>query len=70
MAFRDVNPQAPVHVVVIPKVKDGLSMFEKIDTEEHKLTMGHLMWVTAKVAEQEKLTEGYRVVINNGRHGA
>ena len=44
-------------------------MFEKIESDQHKLTLGHLMWVSARVAEQEKLIEGYRVVINNGKHG-
>ena len=44
-------------------------MFQQISSDRHKLILGHLMWVTARVAETEKLAEGYRVVINNGLHG-
>ena len=66
LAFRDVGPQAPTHILVIPKNRNGLTMFQNIATEEHKRQLGHLMWVTAQVAKQENLDEGYRVVINNG----
>eukprot|EP00948_MAST-09A_sp_MAST-9A-sp1_P003326 g3326.t1 len=69
LAFADINPVAKTHFLVIPKKKDGLSMLEKAE-ERHKEILGHLLFVANKVAqENEKLTEGYRVVINNGKHG-
>ena len=68
LAFRDVNPQAAVHFLVIPKIKDGLSMLERAE-DKHKELLGHLLLTAAKVAKQENLAEGYRVVINNGPQG-
>jgi histidine triad (HIT) family protein len=69
LAFRDIAPQAPTHFLVIPKDRDGLSMLEKAE-ERHEAMIGHLMVVAAKVATQEGLAEGYRVMVNNGVHGA
>ncbi|XP_067675216.1 adenosine 5'-monophosphoramidase HINT1-like isoform X2 [Haliotis asinina] len=67
MAFSDVNPQAPVHFLVIPR-KPIVMLSEAVDEDEKLL--GHLMVVAKKVAAQQKLDEGYRLVINNGKHGA
>ena len=62
LAFRDVNPQAPTHVLVIPK-----KAIAKVSdaTAEDAALLGHLMLVTAKVAELEGLTD-YRIAVNNG----
>lgn len=66
LAFRDINPQAPVHVLVIPKRRiPMLSMAEDSDKD----LLGHLMLTAAKVAEIEGLADGYRVLVNNGKHG-
>ncbi|KAH7285066.1 hypothetical protein KP509_33G011100 [Ceratopteris richardii] len=65
LAFRDINPQAPVHIVLIPKVRDGLTQLSKAD-ERHKDILGHLLCMTAVIAKQEGIEDGYRVVINNG----
>lgn len=66
LAFRDVNPQAPVHILVIPKKPiRALSDAQTDDTE----LLGHLLQTVKKVAESEKLTNGYRVVINTGNDG-
>lgn len=66
LAFHDINPQAPVHVLVIPKRRISmLSMAKEDDTQ----LLGHLMLTAAKVAEIEHLQEGYRVLINNGKDG-
>lgn len=67
LAFRDINAQAPTHFLVIPKAR--IPMLEKATDEDSQL-LGHLLNVARKVAEQEKLEKGYRVVINNGEHGA
>eukprot|EP00887_Chlorella_sp_A99_P003931 scaffold11.g3931.t1 len=69
LAFRDINPCGPVHFLVIPKHRNGLTQLSQA-TEEHKEVLGHLLLVAAKVAKQEGLAEGYRLVINDGRHGA
>ncbi|XP_059167099.1 adenosine 5'-monophosphoramidase HINT1-like [Physella acuta] len=67
VAFADVSPQAPVHFLVIPK--KFISMLSKT-TEEDEQLLGHLLFVANKVAQQQKLEKGYRVVINNGQDGA
>jgi histidine triad (HIT) family protein len=66
LAFRDVHPQAPVHVLVIPK--DPIPRLSAANSSHHAL-LGHLMLTVKRIAEQEKLGEGYRVVINNGTDG-
>lgn len=67
MAFRDVAPQAPTHILVIPKrAIRGVSAVREADKE----VLGHLLWVASVVAQREGLTEaGYRLVINEGRDG-
>ncbi|HEY9858796.1 MAG TPA: histidine triad nucleotide-binding protein [Candidatus Obscuribacterales bacterium] len=66
LAFRDVNPQAPVHILVIPK--EAIAMLSDAESQNHAL-MGHLLLTVKRVAEQEGLANGYRVVINNGEDG-
>ena len=66
LAFKDVNPQAPTHVLVIPK--KPIPRLSEASLEDIEL-MGHLLMTVKKVAEQEKLSNGYRVVINNGVDG-
>lgn len=68
IAFRDIAPTAAVHFLVIPKNRDGLTELDKAE-DRHVGLLGHLMLVATKVAKQEGLEEGYRVVINNGKHG-
>eukprot|EP00195_Chlamydomonas_chlamydogama_P009853 CAMPEP_0202903702 /NCGR_PEP_ID=MMETSP1392-20130828/25896_1 /ASSEMBLY_ACC=CAM_ASM_000868 /TAXON_ID=225041 /ORGANISM="Chlamydomonas chlamydogama, Strain SAG 11-48b" /LENGTH=132 /DNA_ID=CAMNT_0049591009 /DNA_START=152 /DNA_END=550 /DNA_ORIENTATION=+ len=68
LAFRDINPQAPVHFLVIPKDRDGLTRLSKA-TESQKAILGHLLYVAQHVAKQEKLEPGFRVVINDGPNG-
>ena len=65
LAFRDIAPQAPTHVLVIPKVHIG-SVAEV--TAENSAVVAHIFEVIAKVAEAEGLTGGYRVVSNCGDH--
>lgn len=68
LAFRDINPQAPVHFLVIPKNRNGLTRLSKMD-ESHRALVGHLMYVAQLVAKQEGLLPGFRVVINDGPEG-
>jgi histidine triad (HIT) family protein len=66
LAFRDVQPQAPVHILVIPK-KPIPKLADA--TPEDGALLGHLLLTVKKVAEQLGLSKGYRVVINNGEDG-
>jgi len=66
LVFRDINPQAPVHILIIPKKpipQLGAA------TEEDQSLLGHLLLVAKRMAEQLGLTQGYRLVINTGAHG-
>ncbi len=64
VAFRDINPQAPAHVLVIPR--DHLESLDEATRNEEAL-LGHLLRVAARVANEQGLSEsGYRTVINTG----
>jgi histidine triad (HIT) family protein len=66
VVIRDINPQAPTHVLVIPR-----EHLESLDdaSQRDELLLGHLLRVSARVANEHGLTEngGYRAVINTGR---
>ncbi|KAL3145378.1 14 kDa zinc-binding protein [Trebouxia sp. C0009 RCD-2024] len=68
LAFKDINPQAPVHFLVIPKNRDGLTQLSK-STDRHEPLLGHLIHVASKVARQEGCDQGFRTVINDGPQG-
>ena len=63
LAFRDINPQAPTHILVVPKAHiadcDGV-------TEENSAVVAHIFTVIPQIAQAEGLTGGYRVVSNCG----
>ena len=67
LAFRDIRPQAPTHLLVIPRKHiTGIAEVEEDDRD----VLGHLMLVVAEVARVEGIAEsGYRTVINWGRDG-
>jgi len=65
-AIHDINPQAPVHILIIPK--KPLTRLSETTPKDHAL-MGHLLMVASRMANDLKLVDGYRVVINNGPHG-
>ena len=62
-AFRDINPQAPTHILVIPKAH-----IESVNgiTAENSAVVSHIFQVIPKIAAEEGLTDGYRVVSNCG----
>jgi histidine triad (HIT) family protein len=67
MCFKDIGPQAPVHLLVVPK-----TVIVRINeaAESDESVLGHLLLVAAKVARQEGFAEdGFRLVINNGPNG-
>ena len=63
LAFKDINPQAPVHVLVIPK--KPIAKLADAD-ESHREILGHLLWVAARVAQEQGVGDAFRVVLNNG----
>ena len=63
VAFRDINSQAPTHILIIPK-KHIPTLAEASEQEGDLL--GHLLLIARRVAKDQNLVSGYRVVINNG----
>lgn len=66
VVIRDINPQAPVHLLVIP-IKPLIGI-QGVELADQKL-MGHLMLIARQMAEKEGLGSGYRLVINAGDEG-
>ncbi|MBX3001136.1 MAG: purine nucleoside phosphoramidase [Caldilineaceae bacterium] len=66
-AFRDINPQAPTHILIIP---NKLIPTANDVTAEDESTLGRMLTVAAKLAAQEGIAaDGYRLMINCNRHG-
>jgi histidine triad (HIT) family protein len=64
LAFKDINPGAPTHVLIVPK--KPIPRIAEAQAEDHQV-LGHLLLKAAEVAKQLGLTQGgYRLVINNG----
>jgi len=63
MAFKDIQAQAPVHILVIPK-----KAIEKVGdaTEEDQALLGHLMLTASKVAREQGVGDAFRLVVNHG----
>ena len=66
IAFRDIAPQAPTHILVIPR--KPIVSIQSAEAEDQAL-LGHLMLVAQRVARAEGLTDGYRIVTNIGPQG-
>jgi histidine triad (HIT) family protein len=66
LAFRDLNPQAPVHILVIPK--QAIAKISDAESTDRDL-LGHLLLVCAKITKQQGLDKGFRLVINDGDDG-
>ncbi len=64
-AFRDINPQAPSHILVIPKAH--IQSVAEI-TEENSSCVAHIFEVIPKIAKAEGLSSGFRVISNCGEH--
>ncbi len=65
LAFRDIAPQAPTHILVIPKAH--IASCAAV-TAENSAVISHIFEVIAQIAKQEGLAEGFRVVSNCGGH--
>ena len=65
-AFADINPKAPVHILIVPREHIS-SMFEA--DESKRALLGHLMLAAAEIARNKGLANGYRIVVNTGSDG-
>lgn len=65
-AFKDVNPEAPVHILIIPK--RHIKSVDELEETDKEL-VGHIFLVAKKLAKENKLENGYRLVSNIGEEG-
>ena len=66
IAIKDIEPQAPIHILIIPKVR--INRIAEAD-ESDQPTLGHLLFMAQKLAKEHELGGGFRIVINNGPQG-
>jgi len=66
LAFRDISPQAPTHILVVPK--KPIARIGEAKPEDQAL-LGHLFLTAAAISRAENLADGFRIVVNNGPHG-
>jgi histidine triad (HIT) family protein len=68
LAFRDIKPQAPVHILIIPKTE--IPTVREIKGSEHSVILGELIDAANEIAKKENISkEGFRLVINCGDNG-
>ncbi|MDH3281232.1 MAG: HIT domain-containing protein [Gammaproteobacteria bacterium] len=66
-AFRDINPQAPTHILIVPN-RDIATVNDV--TKDDEADLGHMFVVAATLAQQEGISkDGYRLIVNCGQHG-
>jgi len=65
-AFADLNPKAPVHVLIVPR--EHIASVADAG-EDKRALLGHLLWAAAEIARKKGLTDGYRIVVNTGEDG-
>jgi histidine triad (HIT) family protein len=64
LAFNDINPQAPTHILLIPKDRKGMSQL-RFAGPKHEELLGHMMLTVGEIVKQQNLSD-YRVVVNDG----
>jgi histidine triad (HIT) family protein len=68
LAFRDINPQAPVHILIIPKTE--IPKVTDLNGSEHAILLGGMYDAANRIAKEEGISEdGFRLVINCGKNG-
>ncbi len=68
MAFKDINPQAPVHILIVPKIE--IPKLTDVKGKEHAQLLGEMIDVANKLAKDNSIAEeGFRLVINCGQKG-
>ncbi len=68
IAIKDKYPKAPVHLLVIPKIKGNLDMLSNATKEDSEL-LGYMLYQCSQIAKRANLDNGFRLVINNGPDG-
>lgn len=66
VAFRDIHPRAPVHILVVPR--EQIATLNDADAS-HEALLGHMLLTAARVAREAGLEKGYRLVMNCREHG-
>lgn len=66
LAFHDINPWAPVHLLIIPK--QHIAMLSDVG-DEHAELMGHMLTLAPKLMKQLGVTNGFRTIVNTGKDG-
>lgn len=66
VAIRDINPAAPVHILVVPR--KPIPSLAHLESKDRELA-GHLLLVTSRIAAEQGLGAGYRVIVNTGDEG-
>lgn len=68
IAFKDINPQAPVHVLIVPKIE--IPKVTDLNGKEHAELLGEMIDVANKLAKENNIAEeGFRLVLNCGKKG-
>lgn len=67
-AFHDISPQAPTHILVIPKVRDSLVKLSDA-REDQSALLGHMIYIAGQIGKKE-CPKGFRIVVNDGEEGA
>ena len=67
LAFRDINPQAPVHIIIIPK--EEIPKINNFDKAKHSEVLAEMIDAANKIAKEMKIDDGFRLVINSGDKG-
>lgn len=68
MAFKDINPQAPIHILIVPKIE--IPKVTDINGKEHAQLLGEMIDVANKLAKDNNIAEeGFRLVMNCGQKG-
>lgn len=66
MAFTDIKPLAPVHILIVPK--EHIASINDL-TDEHKSLIGEMFLLAKKLAKEHEISEGYKLTFNTGRKG-
>lgn len=67
LAFRDINPQAPIHIIIIPK--EEIPRINNFDSRKHSALLGEMIDAANKITRDLKIDDGFRLVINSGEKG-
>ena len=68
LAFRDINPKAPIHILIIPKIK--IPTVRELKGSEHGILLAEMIDVANQIAEDEGISDdGFRLVFNCGNNG-